>query len=277
MDKSPLIRQSYLTDAAELHTYIIKFTLGNPVAEGKMVQNSQKNNRRLDFIALNNHYKGFHVRAIDIVKAENILQDLLYSGEKKQHMWWNEFMRQLTDIFNTYGQHEKRSVHSYNQKLHMLNRKINSYFLQATKSYINLELARTHVNLSYDDSLAEFRNQVNQKYPLELSTYKNRRARILNEVYSMGGGRGGLFQGRGRGCYGGRGRRGRGGIFYGGHGRGGQYGRGGRQNFVYKRSRSNARMVQCNDGTQIEVHPACELTTNEWFRLPEAESIRIRE
>ena len=95
----------------------------------------------------------------------------------------------------------------------MLNRKINSYFLQATKSYINLELARTHVNLSYDDSLAEFRNQVNQKYSLELSTYKNRRARILNEVYSMGGGRGGLFQGRCTGHYGVRGGCGRGGIF----------------------------------------------------------------
>ena len=36
-------------------------------------------------------------------------------------------------------------------------------------------------------------------------------------------------------------------------------------------------MVQCNNGTQIEVHPDYDLTTNEWFRLPEAERIRIRE
>ena len=36
-------------------------------------------------------------------------------------------------------------------------------------------------------------------------------------------------------------------------------------------------MVQCNDGTQIEVHPAYEFTTDECFRLPEAENIRIRE
>ena len=36
-------------------------------------------------------------------------------------------------------------------------------------------------------------------------------------------------------------------------------------------------MVQCNYGTQVEVRPACEFTIEEWFRLPEAERIRIRE
>ena len=36
-------------------------------------------------------------------------------------------------------------------------------------------------------------------------------------------------------------------------------------------------MVQCNDGMQIEVHPSSDFTIDEWFRLPEAERIRIRE
>ena len=36
-------------------------------------------------------------------------------------------------------------------------------------------------------------------------------------------------------------------------------------------------MVQCNDGTQIEVHPVYEFTTDEWFMLQEGERIRIRE
>ena len=72
----------------------------------------------------------------------------------------------------------------------MLNRKTNAKFLQATKSSINIELARTSVNLSYDDALAAFIDQVIQKYPPELSTSNNRRPRIVNEVYSMGGGRG---------------------------------------------------------------------------------------
>ena len=52
------------------------------------------------------------------------------------------------------------------KKLCMLNRKINADFLQATKSPINLELAITAVNLSYDDALAAFRDQLNQKHPL---------------------------------------------------------------------------------------------------------------
>ena len=73
----------------------------------------------------------------------------------------------------------------------------------------------------------------------------------MYEVDSMGNGRGGCFQVRGRGHYGGRGRRGRGGKFYGERGLGGHYGRGGRQNSGYKRSRSDSRMVQCNNGTQI--------------------------
>ena len=36
-------------------------------------------------------------------------------------------------------------------------------------------------------------------------------------------------------------------------------------------------MVQCNDDMQIEVHPAYDFTTEECFRLTEAEMIRIRE
>ena len=66
-------------------------------------------------------------------------------------------------------------------------------------------------------------------------------------------------------------------YFMGRRGQGGQYGRGGRQNLGYKRYRFDARMVHCNDGTQIEVHLAYDFTTDEWFRIPEAERIRIRE
>ena len=57
VDKAPLTGKLYLTYAAEVHTYITKFTSGNPVAEAKMVQNAQKNNGRLDLIALKNHYE----------------------------------------------------------------------------------------------------------------------------------------------------------------------------------------------------------------------------
>ena len=56
-----------------------------------MVQNDQKNDGRLDLIALKIHYKGVGVHAIDIVKSDNIIQDLFYSREKKPHMGWDEF------------------------------------------------------------------------------------------------------------------------------------------------------------------------------------------
>ena len=123
MYKAPRNGQAYLINAEEVHTYIIKFTSGNPVSEANMVQNYQKNDGRLDFIELKNNYEGVGVHAIEIVKADKILQDLLYSGEKKPHMWWNEFEIQLTDAFNTYDWHEKHSIHSENQKNCMLNRK----------------------------------------------------------------------------------------------------------------------------------------------------------
>ena len=103
----------------------------------------------------------------------------------------------------------------------MLNRKVNADFLQAAKSSMNIELARTPFNLSYGNALAAFRNKLNQKYPPKLSTSKNRRPIRLNKVDYMGGGRECRFQFRGRGYYGGRGRVGRGRILYGGRRRGG--------------------------------------------------------
>ena len=195
------------------------------MAEAKMVHNDQKNYGRLNFFALKNHYEVVGVHTKDIVKSDKIIQDLFYSGDKKPHMWWDKLEVYLTDAFNTYDWHETSSVYSDTQKLRMLKSKINAKFIQATKSYINLELSRTLVNLSYDNALATFRNQLNQKYPPELSTYNKRRPRRVNEVDSMGGGRGGRFLGRGRGSYGGRGGCIRGGIFYGESGKGRRYSR----------------------------------------------------
>ena len=35
--KAPLVGQAFTTDAAEVHTYIVRFTSGNTVVESKMV------------------------------------------------------------------------------------------------------------------------------------------------------------------------------------------------------------------------------------------------
>ena len=170
----------------------------NTVAEAKLAPHVDQKNGRSDINSLKNHYKGVGVHAINIIKADKVLNDLFYSGEKPPHMWWDKFERQLTDAFNAHDRHEGRMVHSEYQKLRILNRKVTADFLQATKASININLARIPITITY-------------------------------------------------------------------------------KNAGYRRSRQDARMVQCHDGTQIEVHPAYDFTSDEWQRLPEAERSRIRE
>ena len=169
VDREPLTGQAYRTNAAVVHTYFIKFTSGNPAVEAKLVPHAQKNNRRLDFIALKNHYKADIFHAINIVQSDKLLQNLFYVVKKNSHMWCDEFERQLKDAFNTYDCHERRNVHSDNQKLCILNRKDNAEILQDAKESTNLDLEKTLVTLNYDDAITAFRNQLNQKFPPELS------------------------------------------------------------------------------------------------------------
>ena len=249
----------------------------NTVAEAKLAPHVDQKNGRSDINALKNHYKGVGVCAINIVKADKVLTNLFYSGEKPPHMWWDEFERQLTDVFNAYNRHEGSMVHSEYQKLRIINRKVTADFLQATKASINIDLARIPITITYENALAAFRNQVNQKFPLEMASASCRTRRV-NEVTACGvnsrnynnryrGRRGVEYRGggrhSGRGRYGGR---------LGGSGRGHDG-----KNAGYRRSRQDARMVQCHDGTQIEAHPVYDFTSDEWQRLPEAERSRIRE
>ena len=82
-------------------------------------------------------------------------------------MWWGKFEGQLNDEFKTYYCLEKKIVHSNDMRLRILNRKILADFLQATKASINLDLAKTPVTITYDNTLAEFRNQFNQKATIQ--------------------------------------------------------------------------------------------------------------
>ena len=111
VDRAPLAGLAFDTDAATVYTYIVKFTSGNAMAEAKMIAHASENNGRLDFIALQSHYEGVGVKAINIVQADKVLTDLFYSGEKKPRMWWDKFERQLTDAFNTYERHEGKVAH----------------------------------------------------------------------------------------------------------------------------------------------------------------------
>ena len=252
IDHAPLAGPAFITDANEVHVYIVKFIAENAVAEAKIQPHADQNNGRLDFLALKEHYEGVGVLAIDVVQADKTLDELFYSGEKKPHMFWEKFERLLNEAFQTYDRREGREVHSNDMKLRILTRKIDADFLAQTKASVGLELSKVPITLTYEEALATFRNQVNQKFPPGMTQAPNRR-RSVNQVNTQQNGRGGGRGGRGNGGRSGRGR-----------------GRSGRN-----RSHPDARMVQCTDGTQMEVHASYKLKSHQWNILPQAEKNRI--
>ena len=67
--------------------FIVNFIAGNEVAESKIRPNLAEHDGRTDFSNLRDHYEGVGVYAHDITKADHILANIFYSGEKKPHMW----------------------------------------------------------------------------------------------------------------------------------------------------------------------------------------------
>ena len=113
------------------------------------------------------------------------------------------------------------------------------------------------VRITYENGLAAFHNQVNHKFPPGLSSTNIRSTRRINETGTCGSGRDGIFQVRG-GKYQGRGGRGR----FGGRGRGKSCrGYEGREN--HRRSRQDDRMLQCNDGSKMEVQSSYDFANDE--------------
>ena len=89
--RAPLAGDAFKVDAAEVHTYLVNFMAGNNTAEVKMLPYAESHNGRLDFRALKDHYEVVGVNAVNILKDEESIRNLFYSGEKKPHMWWEEF------------------------------------------------------------------------------------------------------------------------------------------------------------------------------------------
>jgi hypothetical protein len=129
-----------------------------------------QNDGRLDWIALQDHYEGVGVHALDIMKAEVILTSLFYAGEKKPHMWWEEFEKQSTSAFMIYNKREGRVEHSPEMKLRILLNKVQADFLVHVKASIGIELSRQPITLTYEQALATFRNEVNRKFPPQMSS-----------------------------------------------------------------------------------------------------------
>ena len=98
--------------------------------------------------------------------------------------------------------------------------------------------------MTYNQALANFRNEVNRKFPPNMAQ-ANRNTRRVSEINGRG-------RGRGRGRGNGRGRT---------QGRGKGRGGGGR-------GHPEARWVTCTDGKSYEVHPSYKFNDNVWQALP---------
>ena len=259
VDLAPLNGVAFASNASEVHTFLVNFITENPTAENKILPYADLNNGRRDYQALKDHYEGVGATAKAIVKSEDDLQNLFYAGEKKPHMWWEEFEMRLTVAFATIDKHEGRQVHSDESKLRMLNKKIKCDFLEIVRTGIELDMTRLPMTMTYEIALANYRNAVNRKFPGDGET--RRSARRINQVGSQ----------RGRG-------RGRGGRHFNrdgrGRGRGFDHSGRGRGDFN-KRGRSDAWFVTCNDGTRLEVHPAYSFSDAVWNKIPQETRSRL--
>ena len=244
INRAPLIGDVFKSDASVAHTYIVKFISGNPTAEAKLLPHKSERNGRLDFKALIEHYEGVGIHAKNVTEADKTIDSLFYNGERKPHMWWEEFEKRLSTAFVIFDKKENRQVYSDEMRLRILCRKVTADFLQNTRTFIEIELSKLPVTMTYNQALANFRNEVNRKFPPNMAQ-ANRNTRRVSETNGRGRGRG-----RGRGNGGGR-TQGR------GRGRGG----GGR-------GHPEARWVTGTDGKSYEVHPSYKFNDNVWQALP---------
>ena len=117
VNQAPLNGEAFIADASEVHTYIVNFVAGNETAESKIMAFVDQANGRLDLKALQDHYEGVGINAIAIKEADDVIENLNYTGERKPTMWWDEFERKLTTSFNIYEKKKRRQVYSDEMKL----------------------------------------------------------------------------------------------------------------------------------------------------------------
>ena len=105
---------------------------------------------------------------MDIFKADEILNSLFYSGEKRPNRWWDEFERQLSAAFIAYDKKENRVVYSNEARLRILIKKVGDDFSSSTKAGIEIELTRPMITMTDEQVLSSFINEVNRNFPPDL-------------------------------------------------------------------------------------------------------------
>ena len=258
INQAPLYGDAYTTDAAEVHTYLTNFMSNNQTAEVKMLPHATKNDGRLDYHALVEHYEGVGVLGVNVLKAEETLKSLFYAGEKKPTMWWDEFEKQLSHAFTIIHKDQKREVYSNEMRLRILLQKINADFLQSVKAAMSIEITRVPLLMTYEQALMTFRNEVNRKHPPSMSN-NNSRSRRVNEVNNRSNRSG---SGRGRGNNNNRNNN--------NNNRGGR-GRG------RSRGHPDARFITGTNGRRLEIHASYNFPPEVWNAIPQAEKRRIND
>ena len=76
-------------------------------------------------------------------------------------MWRNKFEVKLTTVFAVIDKNSGRQVHTDAMKLRMLNSKIRSEFLVATKTNINMKTNIQLMVMTYKSTLNNYNNTVN--------------------------------------------------------------------------------------------------------------------
>ena len=61
-------------------------------------------------------YEGVEVNARDISNAEKEIYYMMYTGEQRPHMWWEEFELRLMAAFATIDEHKNRQLYTIMSK-----------------------------------------------------------------------------------------------------------------------------------------------------------------
>ena len=121
----------------------------NSVEKQKILTYKDSSDRRVDFMALQEYYKGVGANYKSILTSERDLQDLFYSGEKPPHMWWDRFEVRITNMFTIIDKDAGRKVHTDEIKIRLLNLKAKANFLVATKMNIEIQMNMVTMAMTY--------------------------------------------------------------------------------------------------------------------------------
>ena len=252
---APLHGEAYTMDNSRVATIIRGLIVGNETAETKVQSNADQQNGRAIVLSLNELYAGSGLYAIDLVRAEKIVRDSFYAGEKRPHMWWDRYESDLVWAYATIDLDAGRQVYNDDHKIRRMLKSIRADFLESTLANIRSSANRRPPAIDFSQAMTDCRLAVYEKFPPTDNPAIAKTRRHVNEV----------GQGRGRGRGGGRGR-------FGGRGRGGRGYRGG----YIRKSRQDSKIITLTDGSKIEYHPSFRFTDDQMHLFSNEQKEQLR-